>query len=64
MDFASSTRATENRTRWKGIVANSSVVPQRPSKVTDWFVVLGLTALCDIFIVYIGPFPRKREKEK
>ena len=28
-----STRAAENRTRWKGIVANSSVVPRRPSKV-------------------------------
>ena len=26
-DFASSTTAAENRTRWKGIVANSSVVP-------------------------------------
>ena len=33
MDFASSTRAAENRTRWKGIVANSSVVPRRLSKV-------------------------------
>ena len=33
MDFASSTRAAENRSRWKGIVANSSVVPQRPPKV-------------------------------
>ena len=33
IDLASSTRAAENRTRWKGIVANSSVVPQRPSKV-------------------------------
>ena len=33
MDFASSTRAAENRTRWKGFVANSSVVPRRPSKV-------------------------------
>ena len=33
MDFASSTRAAENRTRWKGIVANSSLVPQRTSKV-------------------------------
>ena len=32
MDFASSTRAAENRTRWKGIVANSSVVARRPSK--------------------------------
>ena len=37
MDFASSTRAAENRMmktlRWKGIVANSSVVPRRHSKV-------------------------------
>ena len=33
MDFASSTRAAEKRSRWKGIVANSSVVPRRPSKV-------------------------------
>ena len=33
MDFASSTRAAENRSRWKGIVANSSVVPRRPSKI-------------------------------
>ena len=28
-----STRAAENRTRLKGIVAKSSVVPRRPSKV-------------------------------
>ena len=33
MDFASSTRTAENRTRWKGIVANSSMVPRRSSKV-------------------------------
>ena len=33
MDFASSTMAVENRTRWKGIVANSTVVPRRPSNV-------------------------------
>ena len=33
IDFASSTRAAENRTRWKWIVANPSVVPRRPSKV-------------------------------
>ena len=33
MDFASSTRAAENRSRWKGIVANLSVVPRRISKV-------------------------------
>ena len=31
--YASSTRAAENRSRWKGIVANSSVVRLRPSKV-------------------------------
>ena len=33
IDFASSTRTAENRTRWKGIVANSYVMPRRPSKV-------------------------------
>ena len=33
IDFTSSARVSENRTRWKGIVANSSVVPRRPSKV-------------------------------
>ena len=33
MDFVSSTRVAENRTRWKGIVANSSVVSRRTSKV-------------------------------
>ena len=33
MDITSTTRAAENRTRWKGIVANSYVVPRRPSKV-------------------------------
>ena len=33
MDFASSTRTVEDRTRWKGIVVKSSVVPQRPHKV-------------------------------
>ena len=32
-DFASSTRVAENRSRWKGIVVNSSVLPGRPSKV-------------------------------
>ena len=32
MDFASSTRATEDRTRWKGLVVNSYVVPKRPRK--------------------------------
>ena len=35
MDFASSTRAAENRIGWEGIVANSSVVPRRPSNVME-----------------------------
>ena len=33
MDFASSARAAEDRTRWKGIVVKSSVVPKRPGKL-------------------------------
>ena len=32
MDFPSSTRAAESRTKWKGIIAISSGVPQRPFK--------------------------------
>ena len=28
IDFAISTRAAENRIRWKGVVAKTSVVPQ------------------------------------
>ena len=39
MVFASSTRAAEDRTRWKGIVVKSSVVLQQPGKV------MGLTSL-------------------
>ena len=34
MDFPSSVRAAEDRTRWKGIVVKSFVVPRRPHKVT------------------------------
>ena len=33
MEFVSSTRAAVNRTRWKGTVANSSVVPRLPSSL-------------------------------
>ena len=35
MDFASSTRAAENRTRWKGIVGISSVVPDNLPRLWD-----------------------------
>ena len=33
MDFANSARAAEDRTRWKEVVARSSVVPQQPGMV-------------------------------
>ena len=33
MDFASSVRAAEDRTTWKGIVVKSSVVPELARKV-------------------------------
>ena len=33
MDFGSSAGAAEDRTRWKRVLAKSSLVPQRPSKV-------------------------------
>ena len=33
MDFANSTRAAEDGTRWKGIVVKSSMMPQRPHRV-------------------------------
>ena len=33
MDFASSTRAAKDRSRCKGVVAKSCMVPQRPGKV-------------------------------
>ena len=35
MDLASSTRAATDRTRWKGIVVKSSVVP----KVMEWTLI-------------------------
>ena len=35
MNFASSARTVEDRTRWKGIVVKSSVVPQRPRKIME-----------------------------
>ena len=40
VDVASSTRAAENTTRWKRILVNSSVVPERPSKI------MGLNRTC------------------
>ena len=36
MGFGESIRAAEDRERWKGIVATSSVVPRRPPRLRDW----------------------------
>ena len=35
MEFGDSLRAAEDRKRWKRIVATSSVVPRRPSRLRD-----------------------------
>ena len=35
LEFAKSQRAVENREKWRKLVVKSSVVPQRPSRLTD-----------------------------
>ena len=35
LEFAKSQRVVENREKWRKLVAKSSVVPQRPSRLTD-----------------------------
>ena len=35
VEFAKSERAVENREKWRKLVAKSSVVPQRPSRLWD-----------------------------
>ena len=35
LEFGKSQRAVENRERWRKLVAKSSVVPQRPSRLRD-----------------------------
>ena len=37
LEFAKSQRAVENREKWRKLVAKSSVVPQRPSRLRDWW---------------------------
>ena len=55
MNFASSTRTAVNRTRWKGIVANSSVVSRRPFKVMG----SGLS-ISEIWGRNSAPFPKPK----
>ena len=35
LEFSKSQRAVENREKWSKLVAKSSVVPQRPSRLRD-----------------------------
>ena len=35
LEFAKSQRAVKNRGKWRKLVAKSSVVPQRPSRLRD-----------------------------
>ena len=35
LEFSKSQRAVENRVKWRTLVAKSSVVPQRPSRLRD-----------------------------
>ena len=45
MEFGDSLRAAEDREWWEGIVATSSVVPRRPSRLRDWDEMRDTTAL-------------------
>ena len=36
LEFGKSQRTVENREKWRKLVAKSSVVPQRPSRLRDW----------------------------
>ena len=35
LEFGKSQRAVENREKWRKLIANSSVVPQQPSRLRD-----------------------------
>ena len=37
LEFGKSQRAVENREKWRKLVAKSSVVPKRPSRLRDWW---------------------------
>ena len=37
LEFSKSQRAVENREKWMKLVVKSSVVPQRPSPLSDWW---------------------------
>ena len=48
MDLVSSARAAENRTRWKGVVANLSAMPRQPSITfnKDFRMIKSTSTLC------------------
>ena len=45
VEFAKSQRAVENRGKWRKLVAKSSVVPQRPSRLKDNEMMLMITMM-------------------
>ena len=45
LEFGKSQRAVENRENWRKLVARSSVVPQRPSQLRDWWWSVSYTHL-------------------
>ena len=55
MGFGDSLRAAEDRQGWKGIVATSSVVLRRPSRLRDW-VEMGLHAHDVTYLVQVSQY--------
>ena len=55
---------------WSGgaLVLGKLPVPERPTYLdfrrVGWFVGLGLTALCDSFLVHIGPSHKEGERKE
>ena len=71
MDFASSARAVANRSGWKGIVAKSSVMPQRPCNIIRQKSRLKPVSACQpdqslLFshISFLGPYKSKKKTDQ
>ena len=52
LEFAKSQRTVENREKWRKLIAKSSVVPQRPSRLRDrwwwWWVAVRILDACPL----------------
>ena len=49
--FAKSQKAVENRGKWRNLVAKSSVVPQRPSRLRDIIIMIVIIIIIIIIII-------------